>query len=185
MALVSSNMLSLGTVAPDFLLTDAISGKIFSYNDLSSKQATLVMFICNHCPYVIHVREQLVLLANEYIAKGVSFIAINSNDVENYPDDSPENMKKIAEQFGYPFAYLFDQNQSVGRAYDAACTPDFYLFDSNNKLAYRGRLDASTPGSALPVTGEDLRFALDDLLAGNTVNPVQTPSMGCSIKWRD
>jgi thiol-disulfide isomerase/thioredoxin len=142
------------------------------------------MFICNHCPYVKHINDQLVVLANEYIKKGVSFIAISSNDVANYPEDSPELMKVLAEEVGYPFPYLYDEDQSVARMYDAACTPDFYIFDSELKCAYRGQFDDSRPKNDLMVTGRDLRMALNDILEGKKVSFNQKPSIGCNIKWK-
>jgi len=142
------------------------------------------MFICNHCPYVKHINEQLVFLGNDYIPKGVQFIAINSNDAEQYPDDSPENMKKTAESLGFPFPYLFDETQAVAKAYHAACTPDFYIFDGEQRLVYRGQLDSSRPGNKLPVTGEDIRNALDNMLANQPIADEQKPSLGCNIKWR-
>lgn len=184
MALTPSNMLPLGTQAPDFCLPDTVSGRSLALSDLRSGTATLVMFICNHCPYVKHVNPELVRLANDYQAKGVSFIAISSNDVANYPDDAPDRMKQMAGELGYPFPYLYDETQEVARAYQAACTPDFFLFDGGLKLVYRGRLDASTPGNGLPLDGADLRAALDRVLAGDQPKPDQQPSMGCNIKWR-
>ncbi len=184
MALTPSNMLPLGTKAPAFRLRCAVSGKEYSLEELKSDTATVIMFICNHCPYVKHVQKGLVELANDYIPKGVSFIAINSNDVEKYPEDSPENMKIIAEKLGYPFPFLFDETQEVARAYDAACTPDFYIFDADLKCVYRGQMDDSRPGSGIPVTGEHIRKALDDTLAGRSVEEEQIPSIGCNIKWK-
>lgn len=184
MALTPSNMLPLGTEAPGFRLPDVISGSERSLEELSSDMATVVMFICNHCPYVKHVQKGLVELANDYIPKGASFIAINSNDVNKYPDDSPENMKKVAGELGYPFPYLFDETQEVARAYDAACTPDFYVFDKDMRLVYRGQMDDSRPGNGKPVTGKDLRVALDSVLAGQPVSDKQQPSIGCNIKWK-
>lgn len=184
MSLTPSIMLPLGTLAPDFRLADTVSGKLLALSDLKSGTATLVMFICNHCPYVKHVNPELVRLAKDYQPKGVSFVAISSNDVQNYPDDAPEKMKEVARQLGYTFPYLYDETQAAARAFRAACTPDFFLFDGGLKLAYRGRLDASTPGNGLPLDGADLRAALDALLAGRAPNPEQQPSMGCNIKWR-
>jgi peroxiredoxin len=184
MALKESNMLALGTTAPDFALRDTVSGKEMSLDDLKSDKATVVMFICNHCPYVIHINEQLVKLATEYQAKGVAFIAISSNDVENYPQDSPDKMKELAEAEGYPFPYLYDATQVVAKSYDAACTPDFYVFDGELALRYRGRLGPSRPNTGVPVTGEDLRAALDALLEGRAVAEKQYPSAGCNIKWK-
>ncbi|HSG32595.1 MAG TPA: thioredoxin family protein [Thermodesulfobacteriota bacterium] len=184
MALTPSNMIPLGTTAPDFTLPDAVSGNDMNLEQLKSDKATVIMFICNHCPYVKHVQKGLVELANDYISKGVSFIAINSNDVDNYPDDSPENMKKDAERFGYPFPYLFDESQQIAKAYDASCTPDFYIFDAELKLVYRGQMDDSRPGNGRPVTGKDIRKALDQILEGQSLSPDQIPSIGCNIKWK-
>ncbi len=184
MALTESNMLPLGTKAPDFRLPDTVSGKELTFADVRGERGTVVMFICNHCPYVKHVNHELVRLANDYLPKGIGFVAISSNDVENYPDDSPDKMRAQALELGYPFPYLYDETQEVARAYDAACTPDFYLFDANDRLVYRGRLDDSRPGSEVPVTGKDLRTALDALLAGRSVPEPQYPSMGCNIKWK-
>ncbi|BDS11975.1 thioredoxin family protein [Aureispira anguillae] len=183
MALTESNMLPLGMEAPDFALLDTVSGKEISLDELKSDKATVVMFTCNHCPYVLHINEELVALSKEYMAKGVSFVAISSNDVENYPQDSPEKMKALAAEVGYPFPYLYDATQVVAKAYDAACTPDFYVFDVDLKLRYRGRLCASRPNTDVPVTGEDLRAAIDALLAGEAVTEKQYPSAGCNIKW--
>lgn len=184
MARTPSNMMPLGTKAPDFELLDTVSGEKRKLYDLKSPKATVVMFICNHCPFVKHVDEGLVALAKDYQAKGVSFIAISSNDVENYPQDAPDLMKVEAEKVGYPFPYLYDETQEVAKAYDAACTPDFYIFDDALKCVYRGQLDGSRPGNDVPVTGRDIRIALDDLLAGREVNPTQLPSLGCNIKWK-
>ncbi len=184
MAATPSKMIPLGTKAPDFTLPDTISGKALSLRDVKSKKTTVIMFICNHCPYVKHVNHELVRVANDYLLKGVSFIAISSNDVAQYPDDAPEKMKDVAKQLGYPFPYLFDESQEVARAYDAACTPDIYVFDKNLKLAYRGQLDDSRPGSDVPVTGKDVRAALESLLSGKPVSLDQKPSIGCNIKWK-
>lgn len=184
MALTESNMLPLGTKAPDFNLPDTVSDKIISLNDVASDKATVVMFLCNHCPYVIHVNPEIVRLANEYSAKGVNFVGISSNDVVNYPADSPEKMKTHAAEVGYSFPYLYDESQTIAKAYDAACTPDFYVFDKDMKLAYRGRLDGSRPGNNLALNGADLRAAIDAVLAGSPVNERQVPSAGCNIKWK-
>lgn len=184
MAFKESNMLPLGTEAPDFTLPDTVSGKTVRFSDIASGKATVVMFICNHCPYVIHVNPEIVRLAREYRDKGAGFVAISSNDVENYPADAPEKMKQVAETEGYPFPYLYDETQEVAKAYDAACTPDFYVFDENNKLAYRGRLDDSRPNSGTPLTGKDLRAALDAVLNGRSPDEKQYPSAGCNIKWK-
>jgi peroxiredoxin len=185
MALTPSNMLPLGTPAPDFRLPDTVSGRDLSLADLQSCRVLVVMFICNHCPYVKHVNPELVRIAHDYAPKGTGFVAISSNDAEKYPDDGPAKMKQAARQLGYPFPYLYDETQQVARAYQAACTPDFYVFDGQRKLAYRGRLDGSTPGNEVPLTGHDLRAALDAVLAGRAASPDQKPSMGCNIKWRD
>ena len=184
MARTLSNMLALGTTAPDFNLPDTVSGNMFSLNDLKSDKATVVMFICNHCPYVIHINQALVKLVSEYKAKGVSFVGISSNDVDNYPQDSPDKMKIHAEETGYNFPYLYDESQDVAKAYDAACTPDFYVFDKDLNLVYRGQIDGSRPGSGIPVTGQDLREALDAVISGQPAPSLQKPSMGCNIKWK-
>lgn len=184
MALTPSNMLPLGTKAPAFSLPDTISGKTLNLSQLQSEKATVIMFLCNHCPYVKYVQEQLVTLANDYIPRGVAFIAISSNDVVNYPDDAPEKMKETAKKARYPFPYLFDETQDVARAYKAACTPDFYLFDKEMKCAYRGQLDDARPGNGRPLTGADLRAAIAALLSGQQPKAQQKPSMGCNIKWK-
>ena len=180
---IASTMLELGTTAPDFSLPDT-DGKIVSLADFAQCKALLVMFICNHCPYVVHVADHLAALGKEYQAKGVGVVAICSNDVENYPDDSPEKMKQEKQKRGYTFPYLFDETQEVARAYHAACTPDFFVFDADRKLVYRGQLDDSRPNNGIPVTGRDLRAALDAVLAGQKPNADQKPSMGCGIKWK-
>ena len=184
MADTPSKMVPLGMIAPDFVLPDTISGENKSLTNLKSEKATVIMFICNHCPFVKHVQQHLVRLAREYQAKGISFVAISSNDVEKYPDDSPQRMKEVAQELGYPFPYLYDESQEVARAYNAACTPDFYVFDKNLKLVYRGQMDASRPGNNIPVTGKDLREALDNILQGKPVSEDQRPSIGCNIKWK-
>ena len=179
-----STMIPLGSEAPDFRLPDVVSGSELSLGDLKSDVATVLMFICNHCPYVKHLQDGLVEVADEYIPKGVSFVAINSNDVENYPDDSPEKMKEVAEEKGYKFPYLFDETQEVAKAYDAACTPDFFVYDRALKCVYRGQFDDSRPGNGKPVTGKDMRMALDSIVAGEAVDWEQIPSIGCNIKWK-
>lgn len=184
MAFTESNMLSLGTLAPDFSLPDSISGKEISLKDIAGEQATVVMFLCNHCPYVLHVNQEIVRLAKDYGERGVGFVAISSNDVEKYPLDAPETMKIVAALFRYNFPYLYDETQEVAKVYDAACTPDFYIFDKKMALVYRGRLDDSRPNSGRPLTGKDLRGALDTLLEGGEISPVQYPSGGCGIKWK-
>jgi thiol-disulfide isomerase/thioredoxin len=185
MALTESNMLPLGTAAPDFSLPDTVSGKTIRLDEVAGgKKATVIMFLCNHCPYVIHVNPEIVQVANDYLPKDVGFVAISSNDVANYPADAPGLMKIQAERLGYPFPYLYDETQEVARAYDAACTPDFYVFDQSRVLVYRGRLDNARPSLGVPLTGKDLRAALDALLAGEEVSKVQYPSAGCNIKWK-
>lgn len=183
MAVTPSNMLPLGTDAPEFELFDTVSKRELSLEALKSDSATVIFFICNHCPFVKHIQSELVALAHEYQAKGISFIAISSNDAAQYPEDSSLNMTKTAEQKHYPFPYLYDETQEVAKAYDAACTPDFFIFDGHLKLVYRGQLDDSRPGNNIPVTGKDIREALDNLLAGKPVNQDQKPSVGCNIKW--
>jgi len=182
--LVESNMLELGSKAPNFQLPNVVSEKFVSLDELKSDIATVIMFICNHCPYVIHIQQALVEFANDYKSKGISIIAISANDAATYPDDSPEKMRDVAKQFNYPFPYLYDESQTVARAYKAACTPDFYIFDKNLKLVYHGQFDDSRPGNDIAVTGKSMRAALDQILAGKSVATAQTPSMGCSIKWK-
>lgn len=183
MARTPSNMLPLGTKAPDFELLDTVSNKTLSLSKLQGKKGTVIMFICNHCPFVIHVNPEISRLGKEYQAKGINFVAISSNDVENYPQDAPHLMKEKAEEMEYSFPYLYDETQEVAKAYDAACTPDFYLFDGDSKLVYRGQLDDSRPGNGLPLTGSDLKNAMDALLNGNPIATDQKPSIGCNIKW--
>lgn len=184
MARTPSNMLPLGTVAPNFTLPDVVTGKILSLSDLKSPIATLVMFICNHCPFVKHIKDELAKLGTDYVPRGISIIAINANDATSYPEDSPVQMKIVAQQWGFNFPYLFDETQVVAKSYDAACTPDFYLFDSHLKCVYRGQLDDSRPGNDIPVTGRDIRAALDAILVGQSVAEQQKPSLGCNIKWK-
>jgi len=184
MARTLSTMVALGTSAPDFTLYDAISGKNISLENVKGDVATVIMFICNHCPFVKHVNAELVRLANDYKNKGIGFVAISSNDVVNYPDDSPVLMKEVAKQLKYPFSYLYDESQSVAKAYNAACTPDFFIYDKDLKLVYRGQLDDSRPGNEIPVTGKDIRHALDCLIKGQLVPEFQRPSIGCNIKWK-
>jgi peroxiredoxin len=183
MSLTPSTMLPLGTSAPDFRLPDT-RGQMVSPADFKSAPALLVLFICNHCPYVKHIRAGLAELGRDYQKRGVGIVAINSNDVQNYPEDSPERMKQEVKAAGYVFPYLYDETQAVARAYRAACTPDLFLFDKDRKLVYRGQFDDSRPGNGRPVTGRDLRAALDAVLAGRPVSEAQTPSMGCNIKWK-
>jgi peroxiredoxin len=184
MAATESTMMPLGTPAPDFQLPDVVTGRTVSLKDFADKKALLVMFICRHCPYVVHVREELARLGRDYADKSVGIVAISSNDAEAYPEDAPESLKEMAIQLGFRFPFLYDESQDVARAYDAACTPDFFLFDENRKLVYRGQLDDSRPGNGIPVTGRNLRAALEAVLAGQPVNPNQKPSIGCNIKWK-
>ena len=184
MARTPSNMLPLGTQAPTFNLVDTVSGKNYSLEKLKGLHATVIMFICNHCPFVKHVNNELSQLAKDYKSKGINFIAISSNDVENYPEDSPENMKANAMEQGFIFPYLYDQTQQVAKDYDAACTPDFYVFDEELKLTYRGQLDDSRPGNNIPVSGTDMRHALDCIIEKKENPAIQKPSIGCNIKWK-
>lgn len=183
MVRTASTMLPLGTPAPDFSLPD-FNGKLYSLSDFSDKPALLVIFMCNHCPFVKHVAPELVRLTNDYSSKGLAIVGISSNDIATHPDDSPEHMKAEAAQQGYTFPYLYDESQSVAKAYRASCTPDFFLFDRSKKLVYRGQLDNSRPGSGRPLTGMDLRAAIDAALAGNAPIEDQAPSIGCNIKWK-
>jgi peroxiredoxin len=183
MAATPSTMLPLGTNAPDFRLPD-LEGRTVARDDLADRPALLVMFISNHCPYVRHVAAEIARLGREYQPKGVAVVAINANDVEAYPDDSPERMAEFAAANGFAFPYLFDASQAVAAAYHAACTPDFFLFDADRRLVYRGQLDGARPSNEVPVNGRDLRAALDALLAGEPVPEPQRPSLGCNIKWR-
>jgi peroxiredoxin len=180
----TSTMLPLGTEAPDFSLADVVSGRTVTLSDFEHEDALLVMFICRHCPYVRHVRHELARLGREHAGSRLGIVAISSNDPNTYPEDAPENLAAEAVEAGYVFPYLFDETQEVAKAYTAACTPDFFLFDRDRTLAYRGQLDASRPGNGVPVTGEDLRAAIDAVLAGGSVSEEQRPSVGCSIKWR-
>jgi peroxiredoxin len=184
MALTPSNMLALGTHAPDFHLPDTVSGQHMSLQDFKSDVATVIMFICNHCPYVIHIQDKLVEIARKYQQQEVQFVAISANDAEHYPEDGPEKMREHAKAKAFPFAYLYDESQTTAKAYDAACTPDIYVFDSNLQLVYRGQFDDARPGNNMPVTGASLSQALDALLAGETISSEQKPSTGCNIKWR-
>ena len=177
-------MLPLGTAAPEFALPDVISGKTVSLADFAHSPALLVMFICNHCPYVKHVQKGMTNMAKDFQARGVGVVAISSNDAQNYPEDSPGKMKEEARQAGYTFPYLYDDSQAVARAYRAACTPDFFLFDGQKKLVYRGQMDDARRGTDLPVTGRSLRDAVEAVLAGKAVSPNQVPSLGCNIKWK-
>ena len=183
MVLTPSTMLPLGTQAPDFSLVN-VDGRAVRLGDFAGAPALLVIFMCNHCPYVKHVADALARFTDEYLAKGVAVVGINSNDVANYPADSPEQMVAEAERRGYRFAYLYDDTQAVAKAYRAACTPDFYLFDRDRRLVYRGQFDGSRPDSGMPVTGADLRVAIDAVLAGKKSPAEQRPSIGCNIKWK-
>jgi peroxiredoxin len=183
MVAVNSTMLPLGTKAPDFRLPDA-NGQMVSLPDFAKSRALLVIFMCNHCPYVKHIRSGLAQLARDYVPRGVAMVGISSNDVENYPEDSPRKMAEEAKAAGYVFPYLYDETQEVAKAYRAACTPDIYLFDSEQRLVYRGQLDDSRPGNNVAVTGKDVRAALDALLAGKPAPPNQKASIGCNIKWK-
>jgi peroxiredoxin len=184
MVRTASTMMPLGTPAPDFSLPD-VDGTLVSKSDFADRKALLVIFMCNHCPYVKHVAEQIKLLSDEYMQRGVGVVGISSNDADNYPDDSPEAMAREKESRGYNFPYLYDADQSVAKAYGAACTPDFFLFDGDGKLAYRGQLDSSRPKSDVPVTGVDLRTAIDEVLHGRSPTEDQKPSIGCNIKWKE
>lgn len=185
MSRTPSNMLALGTIAPEFYLKDTNSaGNYFSFSDIKGEKGTLVMFICNHCPFVHHVIDEVVRIANDYRVQGIGFVAISSNDVINYPQDSPELMTEFAFENKFEFPYLYDETQKTAKAYDAACTPDFFLFDKQNKLVYRGQLDDSRPGNGIPLSGSDLRGAIDSVIYNRIINPKQKPSLGCNIKWK-
>lgn len=184
MAQTPTTLIPLGFKAPMFSLPDTVSGKVKSLDELKGGKATVIMFICNHCPFVVHVKDELVRLANDYIPQGVSFIAISSNDVEKYPQDSPDKMKEFAAANNFPFPYLYDETQDVARAYSAACTPDFSIFNSELNCVYRGQLDDARPSNGKPVTGKDIREALNNIIAGKPVSENQLPSIGCSIKWK-
>lgn len=181
MVQTASTMLPLGTKAPSFQLTDVLSGKKVG---LLPSQGTVIIFMCNHCPYVIHIIHTLLKVANDYGIQGFRFLAINSNDTHKYPDDSPEKMKEWGQKLNFPFPYLFDETQEVAKAYQAACTPDFYVFDREMKCVYRGQFDDSRPGQSQPVTGKDLTAALDQMIKGQPVSADQRPSVGCNIKWK-
>jgi peroxiredoxin len=181
---VTSTMLPLGTAAPDFVLADVVSGRTVTLQDFGDQKALLVMFICRHCPYVAHVRPALAALAREHVGSGLGIVAISANDPATYPEDAPESLAAEVVEAGYTFPYLFDETQEVAKAYTAACTPDFFLFDRDRRLVYRGQFDSSRPGNDVPVTGEDLRAAIDAVLQDRPVSEEQLPSVGCSIKWR-
>jgi thiol-disulfide isomerase/thioredoxin len=184
MALTESNSFEIGILAPDFFLVDTISNAVLDLNFCKGKKGTVIFFICNHCPFVLHVNEQLVALANDYLEKGIGFVAISSNDVVNYPQDAPDLMKEVAKKLQYPFPYLYDEDQKIAKAYNAACTPDFYIFDSDLKSIYHGQLDDSRPGNSIPVSGKSIREILDNLLHQNIISAIQKPSIGCGIKWK-
>ena len=177
--------MALGASAPDFYLPDTVTGANYKLQDLKGDKGTVVMFICNHCPYVIHVKDQLIDIAKSYVKQGINTIAISANDIANYPQDAPDKMKAMMADWGRPFsAYLYDESQEVAKAYQAACTPDLYLFDANLACVYRGRLDGATPKNDVPLSGEDLRNALDNLVIGKPISEEQIPSIGCNIKWK-
>lgn len=184
MSRTESTMLELGTPAPDFTLPDVVSGRTVSLNDFRDKKALLVMFICRHCPYVKHLQSELARLGTDYLDRSVGIVAISSNDAETYPDDAPDSLREMAQELGFTFPFCYDETQEVARAYHAACTPDFFVFDSQHKLIYRGQFDDSRRGNTTPVTGRDVRAALDAALDGRGVSPDQRPSIGCNIKWR-
>ena len=184
MVLTASTMLPVGTQAPDFNLPDVVSGKKISLGSFAGKKGLLVMFICQHCPYVQHIKEELARLGKDYKEKGLGIVAISGNDAATYPDDSPENLKKFSQQLALNFPLCYDETQQVAKAYTAACTPDFFLFDASQRLVYRGQLDDSRPGNGKPVTGRDLRAAIDAVLAGKAVSIEQKASIGCNIKWK-
>jgi peroxiredoxin len=184
MAATETNMIPLGFKAPDFTLPDTISGQNLSLSNIKGNKATVIMFICNHCPYVIHINPEILKLVDEFTPQGINFIGISSNDVENYPQDSPELMKVHAEEFGYKFPYLYDESQEVAKAYFAACTPDISVFDKDLLCVYRGRLDGSSPKNNVELTGDDLRAALQAIVDNLPINPIQKPSIGCNIKWK-
>jgi peroxiredoxin len=184
MALTESTMLELGTKAPEFALTDVVTGKMVRRDDFRGSKALLVMFICAHCPYVKHIEKGLAALAKDYAGKSLAVVAVSSNDVTTHPDDGPANLKHQAQTLGFVFPYLYDESQAVAHAYKAACTPDFFLFDGDFTLVYRGEFDRSRPGNGVPITGEDLRAAIDAALAGKPPLEDQRPSVGCNIKWK-
>lgn len=185
MARTYTHHIPLGFTAPSFHLPDTLSGTAKGYTDVRGEKATVVVFMCNHCPFVVHILDRLLEQARTYIPKGIGFVAISANDVANYPDDHPDKMRELALQKAFPFPYLYDEDQTVAKAYDAACTPDFSVFDANDRCVYRGRFDASTPGNDHPVTGADLQNVLDQLLRGEHPSPDnQLPSLGCNIKWK-
>ncbi|AFZ49263.1 thioredoxin family protein [Dactylococcopsis salina] len=183
MVKTASTMLDLGTKAPNFQLPDTVSGETISLETFADKKGLLVMFICQHCPFVKHIKSELARIGKDYVEKGLGVVAISSNSVETHPDDAPENLKAMAEEEGFNFPFCYDETQEVAKAYTAACTPDFFLFDRDRSLVYRGQLDDSSPGNDEPVNGKDLRAAIENVLADQPVNPEQQPSIGCNIKW--
>lgn len=184
MTRTTSNTVALGTLAPNFNLKDTNSSEWFSFQDLKGEKGTLVIFICNHCPFVHHVIDEIVMIANDYRVQGIGIITISSNDVVKFPQDAPELMTEFAFQNKFEFPYLYDETQEVAKAYNAACTPDFYLYDNQDKLVYHGQLDDSRPGNGIPLSGNDLRGAIDSVIYNRTINPDQKPSLGCNIKWK-
>ena len=184
MVKTASTMLALGTAAPKFQLPDVVSGKTISLDSYADSQALLVMFICQHCPFVIHVREELAKIGQDYQDRPLGIVGISANDVANYPNDSPEKLKQMAQEFNFNFPVCYDESQEVSKTYTAACTPDFFLFDRDNKLVYRGQLDDSRPGNGFPITGQDMRQAIDLTLEGTEIDFAQKPSIGCNIKWK-
>jgi peroxiredoxin len=184
MALTPSTMLPLGTQAPNFHLPDVVSGQTISLDTFTGKQALLIMFICRHCPFVKHVQGELAKIGKDYANSNVAIVAISANDAANYPDDAPDKLKQMATELGFTFPLCYDESQETAKAYTAACTPDFFVFDENRKLVYRGQLDDSRPSNDRPITGQDLRAALDAVVANSTVNSDQKPSIGCNIKWK-
>lgn len=184
MALTPSTMLALGTKAPDFLLPDVVTNRQVALRDVAGEKGFLIMFICRHCPYVVHIQRALIDLGRDYASSGLGIAAISSNDADNYPEDAPGKLREMARELGLQFPYLYDESQEVAKAYQAACTPDFFLFNARAELVYRGQLDDSRPGNDLPVTGRDLRAAMDAVIQGREVSQNQKPSMGCNIKWK-
>ncbi len=185
MALTPSTMIPLGTEAPDFSLPDVVSGKKVSLSDFGKRKVFLIMFISRHCPYVQHIKEELTQLGCDYESKDIGIVAVSSNDAKNYPDDAPKNLKSMAIEQGFKFPFCYDETQETAKAYSAACTPDFFLFDGKRRLVYRGQLDDSRPGNGKPVTGRDLRAAIDAVLLNRVVNSNQKPSIGCNVKWKE
>jgi peroxiredoxin len=184
MSKTPSSMVSLGSAAPEFSLRDVVTGKTLTRRDATGPKGMLAMFICRHCPFVKHVQNELATLGRDYARSGVGIIAISANDESMHPEDSPANLAAMSKELGFSFPYLFDESQDMARSYDAQCTPDFFLYDAHGLLVYRGQLDDSRPGSGIPVTGKDLRAALDALVAGRPISPEQRPSIGCNIKWK-